>query len=224
MLSRHKVWGESESISIASKHVLSDDSEAMFKVENSTRNDSAAAAIELHSPESVPHWFAAYTTTRHEKSVAEHFSLRQIESFLPLYRTQRLWKNGCRMNLELPLFPSYIFVRVPRRERVRVLEVPGVLSVVSAAGKPVPLPESEIEALRSSIPFINCEPHPYLIVGEKARVKSGSLAGMEGVLLRKKGVLRVVLSLDLIMQSVAVEVDADNVEPVPSCTQRYKSA
>lgn len=206
------------------EHVLSDDSEAMLKNESSTRTQQSAAPIDAHSSDLVPRWFAAYTTTRHEKTVAEHFALRDIESFLPLYRTQRLWKNGCRMNLELPLFPSYIFVRVSRRERVRVLEVPGVLSMVSSGGKPVPLPEAEVETLRSSIPFVNCEPHPYLIVGERARVKTGYLAGMEGVLLRKKGITRVVLSLDLIMQSVAVEVDADNVEPVPSSTKRYKSA
>ena len=174
-------------------------------------------------PHQVPQWFAAYTTTRHEKAVAEHCGMREIETFLPLYCTQRLWKNGCKMNLQLPLFPSYIFVRVASRERVRVLEVPGVLSLVSAAGKPVPLPEAEIEALRSSLPFIKCEPHPYLVVGERVRIRSGSLEGMEGILLRKKGLLRVVLSLDLIMKSVAVEVDADNVEPVVSFA-RHKLA
>src|SRR5438105_1999323 len=165
--------------------------------------------------EVLPRWFAVYTTSRHEKAIAEHFALRKIESFLPLYRTQRLWKNGCRMDLQLPLFPSYIFVRIRALERVRVLEVPGVLSLVGASGRPAPLPESEIEALRSSLPFVKCEPHPYLVIGERVRIRSGSLEGMEGVLLRKKGLLRVVLSLDLIMKSLAVEVDADNVEPVP---------
>ena len=164
----------------------------------------------------VSQWFAVYTTSRHEKAVAEHFAMREIESFLPLYRTQRMWKNGCRMDLQLPLFPNYVFVRIPTRARVRVLEVPGVLSLVGTAGKPVPLPEPEIEALRSSLPFIKCEPHPYLVVGERVRIKGGSLEGMEGVLLRKKGLLRVVLSLDLIMKSVAVEVDVDSVEPVPT--------
>jgi transcription antitermination factor NusG len=105
-----------------------------------------------------------------------------------------------------------------------VLEVPGVLSLLGSTGKPVPLPVVEIEALRASLPFIKCEPHPYLVIGERVRVKSGSLEGMEGVLLRKKGLLRVVLSLDLIMQSVAVEVDADNVEPVVSSFSRHKLA
>ena len=169
----------------------------------------------------APDWFAAYTSPRHEKAVANHFSQRNIESFLPLYRSLRSWKNGCKVNVELPLFPNYIFVRISRKERVRVLEVPGVLWMVSAGDKPVPLPEAEIEALRVAIPNIKCEPHPYLIVGERARIKSGALAGMEGVLLRKKNILRVVLSLDLISQSVAVEVDADNVEPVTAGVKRY---
>jgi len=171
----------------------------------------------------VPQWFAVYTTSRHEKTIAEHFALREIESFLPLYRAQRLWKNGCKMDLQLPLFPSYIFVRIAAHKRVRVLEVPGVLSLVGASGRPAPLPESEIEALRSSLPFVNCEPHPYLVIGERVRIRSGSLEGMEGVLLRKKGLLRVVLSLDLIMKSVAVEVDAENVDPVPTFA-RHKLA
>jgi Transcription antiterminator len=118
------------------------------------------------------------------------------------------------MNLELPLFSSYVFVRMDIRERVRVLGVPGVLSLVSVGGRPVPLPEADIEALRSGIHLSQCEPHPYLIVGERARIRSGSLAGMEGVLLRKKGSFRIVLSLDLIMQSVAVEIDADEVDAV----------
>ena len=190
----------------------------MSRIGESVRT-AAKASENSEALHVVPQWFAAYTTTRHEKAVAEHFAMRNIEAFLPLYKAQRLWKNGCKVNLELPLFPSYVFVRVPVRERVRVLEVPGVLSLVTAAGKPVPLPDADVEALRSSLPFIKCEPHPYLKVGERVRIKSGTLEGMEGVLLRKKGMLRVVLSLDLIMKSVAVEVDADNVEPVVSFTR-----
>lgn len=173
--------------------------------------------------DSVPQWFAAYTTARHEKSVASHFAQRSIESFLPLYRKARLWKNGCKVTVELPLFPGYIFVRIPKVERVRALQIPGVLWLVSAAGSPIPLPQLEIEALRAAIPSINCEPHPYLVVGERARIRFGPLAGMEGILLRKKNSLRVVLSLDLITQSVAVEVDADNVEPVIVGAKRYAS-
>lgn len=199
-------------------HVLSDDGEASFRLMENLKEFGSTEAADAQQ------WFAAYTSARHEKTVAEHMAVRDIESFLPLYRTQRLWKNGCKMSLELPLFPSYIFVRISQRERVRVLEVPGIVSIVSTGDKLAPLPDADIEALRASIPLLKCEPHPYLVIGERVRIKEGSLAGMEGVLLRKKGIVRVVLSLDLIMQSVAVEVDATNVEPVSPTVNRYKLA
>jgi transcription antitermination factor NusG len=188
------------------------------------RSGKIGAAPKLSAaltPSVAPQWFAAYTSAHHEKAVAERLAQRTIESFLPLYRTMRLWKNGCKVTLELPLFPGYIFVRIPTKERVRVLEIPGVLSLVGAMGNPVPLPEADIEALRAAIHGINCEPHPYLVVGERARIKSGPLACLEGILLRKKNLLRVVLSLDLITQSMAVEVDADNVEPIVTGAKRY---
>jgi transcription antitermination factor NusG len=152
------------------KHVLSGGSEALPKTEVSSNSSGVTGILHMESARSVPdltpQWFAAYTTTRHEKVVAEHLAHRNIESFLPLYRSLRLWKNGCKVNVERPLFPSYLFVRIERKHRVRVLEVPGVLSLVSTGGKPVPLPEPEIEALRAAIPFIKCEPHPYLVIGE----------------------------------------------------------
>jgi transcription antitermination factor NusG len=160
-----------------------------------------------------PRWFAAYTTPRHEKAVARQLDARHIESFLPLYPSARQWKNGCRVTVEQPLFPSYIFVSIPRRETVKVLQVPGVVSLVSAGREPSALPSSEIESLRSGLSLRQFEPHPYLVVGEKVRIASGSLAGMVGVLVRKKNNLRVVLTLDLIRQSVAVEVGVDELEP-----------
>lgn len=158
-------------------------------------------------------WFAVYTTPRHEKRIASHFSDRQIEYYLPLYRSTRRWKNRTVADLELPLFPSYIFVRIGRCERVRVLEVPGVLSIVGGR-EPAPLPEFEIESLRAGLHLRQSEPHPYLVIGERARIRVGPLAGMEGVLIRKKNNFRVVLTLDMIMQSVAVEVDACDLEAV----------
>jgi transcription antitermination factor NusG len=161
-----------------------------------------------------PKWFAVYTTPRHEKAVARHFEFRRIESFLPLYMDMHRWKNGCRVNVEQPLFPGYIFARIGRRDSTQVLSVPGVLLIVGSGREPLALPDLEIEALRSGLHLRKFEPHPYLVVGEKARIKSGSLAGMVGVLARKKNSLRVVLTLELIMRSVAVEVDADELERV----------
>lgn len=158
-------------------------------------------------------WFAAYTNSHHEKCVASQFAEREIESFLPLYATRHRWRNRCEMNLELPLFPNYVFVRINPRERVRVLEVPGVVSLVGFGRTLAPLPDFEIEALRSALGQRKIEPHPYLVIGERVRIKCGPMAGMEGVLMRKKNNFRVVLALDVIMRSVAVEVDADDLEP-----------
>jgi transcription antitermination factor NusG len=167
--------------------------------------------MQMPSASSV-NWFAVYVGARQEKSVGEQFRLRQIEAFLPLYKTVHRWKNGCKMNLELPLFPNYLFVRVDPRERLRVVRVPGVLSMVCCGREPVPVPQAVIESLRSAIALGQIEPHPYLVVGQRVRIKSGVLAGMEGVLVRKKENLRVVLSLDQIMQSAAVEVEGSEVE------------
>lgn len=161
-------------------------------------------------------WFAAYTKPRHEKAVTRQMGARHIESFLPLYTSVRRWRNGCRMAVERPLFPGYVFVHVPRRNSVHVLQVPGVVSLVSSGREPSALPSAEIESLRAGLPQRYYEPHPYLVAGEKVRVISGSLQGMVGVLVRKKNHFRVVLTLDLIMQSVAVEIGIDEIEPFHS--------
>ncbi len=161
-----------------------------------------------------PKWFAVYTTPRHEKAVSRHFGTRAIESFLPLHVETHRWKNGCRVKVEQPLFPGYVFTRVSRGGMTQVLSVPGVILIVGSGREPLALPDFEIEALRSGLALRKFEPHPYLVVGERARIKSGSLAGMVGVLTRKKNNLRVVLTLELIRRSVAVEVDADELERV----------
>jgi transcription antitermination factor NusG len=158
-------------------------------------------------------WFAAYTNSHHEKRVALHLTERQIETFLPLYAARHRWRNRCERDLNLPLFPNYVFVRIDPQERVRVLEVPGVLSLVGFGRTLAPLPDFEIEALRSCLEKRRMEPHPYLVIGERVRIKAGPMMGMEGVLVRKKNNFRVVLAVDVIMKCVAVEVDADDLEP-----------
>jgi transcription antitermination factor NusG len=164
-----------------------------------------------------PKWFAVYTSPRHEKRVDQYLSLREFEHYLPLYHPRRRWSDGTTVTLDLPLFPGYIFVRIDRSERVRVLEVPGVLTIVGGPGRqPAPLPEAEIEALRAGLHLRRAEPHPLLTAGQRARIRSGALAGMEGVVVRQKGSLRVVLTVNLILQSVAVEVDGAELEPIDS--------
>ena len=165
------------------------------------------------NPHVSPQWFAASTVPRHEKRVAQHFGMRELECFLPLYRTQRNWNDGSKVSLDLPLFPGYIFVRIGRRQKSSVLQVPGVLALVPGTGKePAALCDSEIGALRSGLCERRAQPHPLLRIGQRARIRSGALAGMSGIVLRMKSGLRVVLTLELIMQSVSVEVDGSDLE------------
>lgn len=159
-------------------------------------------------------WYAAYTAPCREKQVAERFRQRQIESFLPLYRLPRNWKNGCKVELERPLFPGYIFVRIGSVQRVRVLEVPGVLSIVGRGRVPEPLDGHVIETLKISLQLRKVEPHPYLAAGERVYICAGPLAGMSGIILRHKSRLRVVLTLDQIMQSMAFELPIEDLEPI----------
>ena len=159
-------------------------------------------------------WYALYTRPRHEKSVAIQLRRHAIEHFLPLYETVHRWKNK-RARLELPLFPSYLFVRGTRQERVQVLQLPGVQCFVNVAGQPVPVPNNEIEVLRVALDSkLRVTPHPYLSVGRRVRVKAGPFQNSEGILLRHKNNFRVVLSMDLIMRSVVVDVDVADLEVV----------
>jgi transcription antitermination factor NusG len=184
----------------------------------SAANPKDGAAVTAHELNSC--WFAAYTTCRHEKRVAQHMTQRGIDHYLPLYSAERKWRDGSRVKLELPLFPCYIFVRIKRAERVNVLSVPGTLALVGGTGgEPAPLPDAAIEALRTGAREHKIENHPLLRVGEMARIRSGAFAGMEGVIVRKKGGCRIVLTLEQIMQSVAVEVDEDDLE----CVTRAES-
>jgi transcription antitermination factor NusG len=168
-------------------------------------------------PDGLPQWFAVYTTPRHEKHIARHFDLRGIAYFLPLYQTQRKWKNGVTVSVELPLFPNYIFVRIDRCRRGHVLEVPGVLSIVGGR-HPAALPEIEIESLRAGVQLRKFEPHPYLVTGEKVRIRTGPLAGMFGVLLRNSNRCHVVVTVEQVMRSVVVEVESNELEFVSSAS------
>lgn len=159
-------------------------------------------------------WYALYTRSRHEKTVSEQLGQRSVDHFLPLYESIRKWKNG-RFKVQLPLFPGYLFVHMDLKDRLPVLQVPGVVSLVGFNGVPAPLPQADIETIRHALSKgVQAQPHRYLKVGSRVRIKGGALEGMQGILLRKKGQLRVVVSVDLIMRSIAIDVDASEVEPV----------
>jgi transcription antitermination factor NusG len=162
--------------------------------------------------QSVPQWYAIYTCARHEKYVARQLEERGITNFLPLYRTWHNWKDR-RKQVELALFPSYVFVNISMQARLRVLQLEGVVHLVTFNGQPAALPQLEIDALRNGLAQkIYAEPHPYLTAGRRVRVCRGPLLGTEGVLIRWKDKLRVVISLEVLMRSVAVEVDAADLD------------
>ncbi len=167
------------------------------------------------------HWYAVYTYPRAEKTVAEQLRIRDIENFLPLYCKTSRWKNGMKMNLELPLFPGYLFVKIGLRDRVRVLQTPSVAFLVGVGAKPIPVPEQEVEVLRAHLHRVAAQPHPFVSVGDRVRVKSGPLSGLEGFLIQKKNESRFILSMDLIMQSMSVEVDSCDIEPVAGANKFY---
>lgn len=166
-------------------------------------------------PEAIfPNWFAAYTHSCQEKRVVRHFQVRNIEYFLPVHQTVNKWKNGLRVPVERPLFPGYVFFKAERRDKVRILEVPGVHSIVGTGREPTSLPYEEMEALRRGVRVLNAQPHPFLKAGTRALIRRGPLEGMAGIVIRQKNTCRIILSIDLIMKSISVEVDESELETV----------
>jgi transcription antitermination factor NusG len=158
-------------------------------------------------------WWALYTRHQHEKSVAHVLSTKGFEVFLPLYESVRRWKDRSK-TLALPLFPCYVFVRGGSHRRLQILTTPGIHTILYTGEQVATIPSAEIDAIRKAVDGPSrIEPHPFLRCGEKVRVIRGSLEGVEGVLVRKKSLCRLVLSVEMLAQSVAVEIDAADVEP-----------
>jgi transcription antitermination factor NusG len=163
-----------------------------------------------------PRWYAAYTYSRHEKRVAEHLQRIGVESYLALYTATRQW-NQRRAQVELPLFPGYVFVRIPLAERVRVLSAPGVAYLVGTRGEPAPLADDEVEPLRDCLSQkLPAEPIAYLSAGSRVRVVAGPLSGLEGVIVRRDGGTRFVVSIDLIMRAIAINIEGLDLELIES--------
>ena len=179
-----------------------------------TNGERLVKAVVLPPEYLEERWYAAQTCANHEKRVQEQLRQRTVDAYLPVYKSVRRWKDR-RVSLELPLFPSYLFVRLALRNRLLVLQTPSVVRLVGFGGHPVALPDQEIETLRQGLTCeMRVKPHPYLMVGYRVRVRTGALQGLEGILVRKKNISRFVISLDLIMRSVAVEIDVADLEPV----------
>ena len=158
-------------------------------------------------------WWAIYTRHQHEKVVAEMLSTKGFEVFLPLYESSRRWKDRTKL-LSLPLFPCYLFVRGGFDRRLQVMTTPGIHMILTRGEEIAVIPDGEIEAIQRAVEGpSSVEPHPFLKCGMRVRVIRGALEGVEGILIRKKNLLRLVLSVDMLAQSVSVEVHASDVEP-----------
>ncbi len=168
-------------------------------------------------------WHALYTRHQHEKAIAHALSNKGFEVFLPLYSATHRWKDRSKQ-LMLPLFPCYVFLHGGLERRLDILTTPGLHMLVTSGGHPAVVPEEEIRAVRQLVEKSErVEPHPFLRSGDWVRVKSGPLTGVEGILVRKKNLFRLVVSVEILGKSAATEVDASLVERVAARTQRGAS-
>lgn len=163
-------------------------------------------------PDQAIRWYGIHTRHQHEMSVASILANKGFKVFYPTYESVRKWKDRSK-KLSLPLFPGYLFLANDVEKKLLIVSTPGVCAILSFAGEPALIPSAEIEALRRSIDCrYKLTPHPFLNTGDRLRIKSGPLAGTEGILTRKKDIYRLVLSVEMLGRSAAVEIDASIVE------------
>jgi|HubBroStandDraft_3_1064219.scaffolds.fasta_scaffold466279_1 transcription antitermination factor NusG len=170
--------------------------------------------MEIQCANGTPNWYALFTRHQFEKSVAFSLSNKNHEVYLPLYRSVRQWQDRSKQ-LWSPLFPSYLFIKEGMDRQLEILTTPGVLQIVSWGGHPAIVPQAQLDAVRQILEScLIVETHPYLRCGDRVRVKTGPLMGLEGILVRSKGLSRLVISMEMLGRSAAVEIDVLNVERV----------
>ena len=160
-------------------------------------------------------WYAVQTRARHERVVEQRLLERGVDTFLPVVTEVHRWSDR-KKSVQVPLFNCYMFARLAPTnvDRMRVLRVEGVLSLVGARCEGTPIPEEQIDAVRLLVeertPWA---PHPFLKIGQRVRVRGGALDGMEGILVSRNGSRALVISVDAIQRSIAVSVEGYHVEP-----------
>lgn len=167
-------------------------------------------------PAEIPQWFAVQTRGRHEKKVASQLIDKGVETFLPTVKEVHRWSDRKKV-VEIPLFPSYGFVRISPRsqERLAVLQTEGVVKLVSTGTDLAPVDPKQIEDIRVLISSgIQMMMYPFLKVGQRIRVRGGALHGMEGILVARPREYTLVLSVDAIQRSIAVNIDSYQIEPI----------
>jgi transcription antitermination factor NusG len=173
---------------------------------------SLAVPLSVCDPEAC--WYAIRTRSRHEKVAANELAAQGVRVFLPLVTSVRRWSDR-RKEVELPLFPGYAFVRVSyfSRDRVRVLRATGVVNFVGPNVAGASIPDEQIDAIsRLLVGKVPVNDHPFLKVGQRVRIRSGSLSGMEGILLAINGLRSLVISVEPIQRSLSISLDGYDVE------------
>jgi transcription antitermination factor NusG len=175
----------------------------------------APSVINLEQPEGWNHqWYALRVKPRAEKFVASIARNKGFEEFLPLYQCRRRWSDRFKW-VELPLFPGYVFCRLNPQYRLPLLTIPGALHFVGLGKVPVPIDDAEIRAIQTLVRSgVQAEPCAFLNAGQRVRLEQGPLAGLEGVFVEIRKQQRVVVSVSLLMRSVAVEIERDWVTPL----------
>jgi len=158
-------------------------------------------------------WYVLFVRSNQEKRIAERLSGREIEYFLPCYTSMRRWKDR-RVELTMPLFPGYVFVRLPFLERMKVLTLPNVVSLVGTRNAPSVVSEDEIACIRKGTKHGGAEPHDCLQAGQRVVIMAGAMAGMEGILLRRQNKSRLIVVVESISRAFSVEIETACVRPL----------
>src|SRR5271168_3783254 len=168
-------------------------------------------------------WFALQVRARQEFRIAEHLRLSGFDEFLPLYKCSKRWSDRIK-EVESPLFPGYLFCRFDPLDRLPILKIPGVIQIVGFNRQPIPVDEAEIHAIQALVASgIPNQPCPYLKIGDKVRIESGPLRGLEGLLVEFQGNHRLVLSVTLLQRSVGVKIDSACVTSLRSSMTPFAS-
>jgi transcription antitermination factor NusG len=180
------------------------------------KSESDSAARERSSMVGNYPWFAVQVRTQREQGVADYLRGKAYEWFLPTYKRRKLWSDRVR-EIQVPLFPGYLFCRFDPQDRLPILKTPGVIQIVGYNRVPVPVDEQEIAAVQKLVASgVPNQPWPFLAVGDRVRIESGPLRGLEGILTHLRGTHRLVLSVTLLQRAVAVEIDSALVESLGS--------
>jgi transcriptional antiterminator NusG len=181
------------------------------------RSTSSENELDTHLDNQMPghlRWYALSVKHQHERRAEIALGWKGFEALAPTYRARRQWSDRAK-NLDLPLFSGYVFCRFDFDERIPVLDTPGVARIVGFGNGPAPVADEEIAAIKIVVESrLPVRPWPHLKPGDRVRVEDGPLRGVEGILLKEKESLRLVLSVELLQRSIAVELEPESIVPL----------